>query len=45
VTTEKKNLCIQELKKELEHANELIEAVKQRKSELPAVMCGGQNYV
>ncbi|KAG8308469.1 hypothetical protein J6590_002557 [Homalodisca vitripennis] len=28
VTTEKKNLCIQELKKELEHANELIEATK-----------------
>lgn len=30
VTTEKKNLCIQELKKELEHANQLMEAVKQR---------------
>lgn len=31
VTTEKKNLCINELKKELDHANELLEATKQRK--------------
>lgn len=30
VTTEKKNLCIQELKKELEHANKLLETTKQR---------------
>lgn len=34
VTVEKKNLCIQELKKELEHANQLIEATKQRNSYL-----------
>ncbi|XP_054265547.1 nucleoprotein TPR-like isoform X3 [Macrosteles quadrilineatus] len=33
VTTEKKNLCIQELKKELEHANQLMEAVKQQSLE------------